>query len=72
MASSITTPTINTNANMVMLFSVKCMAYMAPKVAMMDAGIATPEITVARQSRMKMNTTSEARMLPKIKCICTS
>ena len=72
MASSITTPTISTNASMVMLFIVKPSQYIAPKVEMIDAGIATPAITVARQSRMNSSTTSEARMLPRIRCIWTS
>ena len=52
MASSMTTPTISTSASIVMLFSVKFSQYIAPKVAMIDAGIATAAMTVARQLRM--------------------
>ena len=72
MASSITTPTISTSASMVMLFSVKFSQYIAPKVAMIEAGIATAAIIVARQLRMNSSTTSDARIAPRIRCSCTS
>ncbi len=68
MASSITTPTISTRASMVTLLSVKSRAFIIPKVAMTEVGIATAAITVERQLRMKANTTSEAKMLPRIRC----
>ena len=72
MASSITTPTISTRASIVMLFKVKLNRRIAPKVEMMEAGIATAAITVARQLRMKSSTTNEANIEPRIRCICTS
>ncbi len=68
MASSITTPTIRTRASMVTLFRVKSSAFIMPKVATTEQGMATAAITVERQLRMKANTTSEAKMLPRIRC----
>ena len=67
MASSITTPTMSTRASMVTLLRVKSRAFIMPNVAMTEAGMATAAITVERQLRMKANTTSEARMLPRIR-----
>ena len=67
MASSITTPTISTRASMVTLLRVKLSAFIMPKVAITEVGIATAAITVERQLRMKANTTSEAKMLPRIR-----
>ena len=43
-----------------------------PNVEMIDAGMATAAMTVARQLRMNSSTTSDARMLPRIRCSCTS
>ena len=68
MASSITMPTINTSASIVTLLRVKPSAFIMPKVAMTEVGIATAAIIVARQLRMNSNTTREARMLPRIRC----
>ncbi len=68
MASSITTPTISTRASMVTLFRVKLSAFIMPKVAIVEAGMATAAITVERQLRMKASTTSEARIEPRIRC----
>src|SRR6478672_13822357 len=53
MASSITTPTINTSANIVTLLSVKFSARIMPKVEIKEHGIATAAINVERQERMK-------------------
>ncbi len=66
-ASSMTMPTISTSASMVTLFSVKSSAAIMPKVAITDVGMATAAMTVARQLRMKANTTRQARMLPRIR-----
>src|SRR5690606_15691438 len=68
MASSITTPTISVSASMVMLLSVKLSQYIAPNAAMIDAGIATAAMIVARQLRINSSTTNEARIEPRIKC----
>ncbi len=67
-ASSITMPTISTSASIVTLLSVKSSAAIMPNVETTEAGIATPAITVARQSRMKKNTTRHARTLPSTRC----
>ena len=66
-ASSITMPTINTNASIVTLFNVKCSAHITPNAEINDDGIATAAMTMARQLRMNKNTTRLARMLPTIK-----
>ena len=63
-ASSMTMPTMRTSASIVTLFSVKPSAAIMPNVEMTDAGIATPAMTVARQSRMNTNTTRQASRLP--------
>src|SRR6476659_2442359 len=52
-ASSITTPTISTNASMVTPFSVKFMARIIAKVEITEQGIATAAIKVERHDRMK-------------------
>ena len=67
-----TMPTMRTSANMVTLFNVKCSAHIAPKAAVKDDGIATAAMNMARQLRMKRNTTRLARMLPTIKWILIS
>ena len=58
-ASSITMPTASVNASSVMLFSVKSIARISVKVAMIEAGIASAEISTARTFRMKNITTSD-------------
>ena len=65
MASSMTMPTMSTSASMVTLLSVKPSAFITPKVAITEVGMATAAITVARQLRMKAITTRQARMLPR-------
>ena len=67
-----TIPTMSTSANMVTLFSVKCSAHIAPNAAVKDEGIATDAMTMARQLRIKRNTTRLARMLPTIKWMLIS
>src|SRR5215216_745277 len=56
-ASSITTPTINTNASIVTLLSVKLSARIIPNVEITEHGIATAAISVERHERMNNNTT---------------
>ncbi len=68
MASSITIPTIRTKASMVTEFNVKFSAHIMPNVAINEVGIATAAMMVERQLRMNNKTTSDARMLPIIKC----
>jgi hypothetical protein len=67
-ASSMTTPTISTSASMVTPLSVKSSSHMKPKVATVDAGIATLAISVERQLRMNASTTSDARIAPSTRC----
>ena len=67
MASSMTTPTISTRASMVTLLSVKLSAFIMPKVETTEAGMATAAMRVERQLFMKARTTSEARMLPRMR-----
>ena len=68
MASSMTTPTINTKASMVTLFKVNPKARMKAKVAMIEAGIATEAISVERHDRMNRSTVKQARRLPVTRC----
>ena len=72
MASSMTMPTISTSASIVTVLSVKSSAAIRPKVEMTESGMATAAMTVARQLRMKANTTRQARMLPRIRCTLIS
>ena len=71
-ASSMTMPTMSTSASMVTLFRVKSSAFITPKVAMTDVGIATAAMTMARQFRMNASTTRQARMLPSTRCLLIS
>jgi hypothetical protein len=66
-ASSITTPTIKTNASIVTLFSVKSSAFIIPNVEITEAGIAIPAIKVDRHERINASTTRQASMLPRIR-----
>ena len=68
MASSITTPTISTSANIVTPLSVKFITRIIPNVEMTEHGIATAAMNVDRHERMKSSTTRLARMLPRIRC----
>ena len=64
MASSITTPTMSTNASIVTLFKVKSKAFIKANVAIMDAGIATEAISVERHDRIKSRTVKQAKIEP--------
>ena len=57
---------------MVTLLSVKSSAAIMPNVAMTDEGMATAAIRVDRQLRMNANTTRQARMLPRTRCLSIS
>ena len=72
MALSMTMPTISTSASIVTLLSVKSSAAIIPNVATTDEGMATAAMIVERQSRMNANTTSEARMPPRIRWMLIS
>ena len=64
-----TTPTISTSASMVTPLSVKSSSHMKPKVAIVEAGIATLAISVERQLPMNASaTTSDARIAPSTRC----
>ena len=67
MASSMTMPTMSTSASIVTLLSVKLSAFIIPKDAITEVGMATAAMTIARQLRMKTSTTRQARMLPKMR-----
>ena len=67
-ASSMTMPTASVSASSVMLLSVKSMARISVKVAMIEAGIASDEMITARRLRMKNSTTSDASRLPQSRC----
>ena len=71
-ASSMKNPTISTRASIVTLLSVKSSAFITPKVAMTEAGMATPAMTVDRQLRMNPITTRQARMLPSTRWVLIS
>ena len=51
-----------------MLLSVKFITRISVNVAIIDAGIASAEISTARMLRMKNTTISEARRLPQNRC----
>ena len=53
MASSMTMPTASVSASSVMLFSVKSIARISVKVAMIEAEMASAKINTARTLRMK-------------------
>ena len=72
MASSMTTPTMSTSANIVTLFSVKSMVRIMANVATSDVGMATAAINVERHDRMKNSTTVLAKMLPTMRCFWIS
>jgi hypothetical protein len=63
-ASSITTPTINTSASIVTLLSVKSIAFITAKAPMIDVGMAMAAMIVDRHDRMKSSTMTLAMMLP--------
>ena len=67
-ASSMTMPTASVMPSSVMLFSVKSMARISVKVAMIDAGMARAEMMTARMFRMKNITTIAANRLPQTRC----
>ena len=66
-ASSMTMPVASESASIVMLFSVKPSGRMNVNVPMIEIGIASPAMIVTRQLRMNRNTTTAARMPPKIR-----
>ncbi len=63
-ASSITTPTIKTRANIVTPLSVKFIARIIANVEITEQGIAIAAIKVDRHERINSSTTRLARMLP--------
>jgi hypothetical protein len=67
MASSMTIPVASESASMVMLLSENSNARMTANVPMIEIGMASAEMTVARQLRMKNSTTSAASSPPKIR-----
>ena len=63
-ASSTSTPATRLRPSRVMLLSVKPIMSMNQKVGMADSGMASEEMTVARQSRRNRNTTNTASTAP--------
>ncbi len=68
MASSMTMPTASVMPSSVMLFSVNPIRSISVNVEMIDAGMASAEISTARRLRMKNITTTAANRLPKMRC----
>jgi len=66
MASSTSTPATRLSASSERKLSVKPIRSMNQKVGIADSGIASAEITVARQSRRNRNTTMTASTAPSI------
>ncbi len=67
-ASSMTMPTASVIPRRVMLFSVNPMMRISVNDAMIEAGMATAEMSTARRFRMKNITTIVAKSAPKIRC----
>ena len=67
-ASSMTMPTASVMPSSVMLFSVNPMMFISVNDEMIDAGIASAEMSTARMFRMKTITTIVANSAPKIRC----
>ena len=70
-ASSMTMPTASVSASIVIVFSVKPMYQIRPKVAMIDVGIAIAAMIVERKLPRNSSTTSAARIEPTIRCSST-
>src|SRR4029077_14589032 len=70
--SSTTKPVAMVSAISERLFRLNPHRYMTPKVAISDTGTATLGISVARQLRRKMNTTSTTRQTATISVRSTS
>ncbi len=70
-ASSMTMPTDNVSASIVMTLSVKPMYQTRPNVAMIDVGMAIAEMMVERRLPRNSSTTSAARIDPTIRCSST-
>ena len=66
MASSTSTPATKDNPSRVISLSVKSIHCMKANVGMADKGIASAEMTVARQLRRKNQTTTTASIEPSI------
>ncbi len=64
MASSTRMPVTSVMASRLTRLSEKPIMCMTQKAGMIDSGMATAEIRVARQSRRKMNTTTIASAAP--------
>ena len=67
MASSITMPTINVSASIVIEFRSRPIMPIMPNVEIIDVGIAMAEISVVRMLARKKKMMTEARMLPSIR-----
>ena len=70
-ASSMTMPTESVSASIVIMFSVKPMYQMRPKVAMIEVGIAMAAMRVDRRLPRNSSTTSAARTDPTMRCSST-
>ena len=68
-ASSMTMPTDSVSASMVIMFSVKPMYQISPKVAMIEVGIAMAAMIVERRFARNSSTTSAARIEPTIEVL---
>ncbi len=68
-ASSTSTPATSESPNSVIWFKVKPAACMKAKVGIADSGIASAEISVARQLRRKIQTTTTASTEPSVSAL---
>ena len=71
-ASSMTIPTAKARATRLIEFNVTLATHMTPKLAIMEVGMASAEIKVARPFPKKNSTIKAAKMEPKTKCSFTA
>ena len=72
MASSMTMPTDSVSASSVSQFREKPITFIKVKVVMIEQGMATAAMSVARRLPMKRKTTMLASRAPTMRCFCTS
>ena len=72
MASSMTMPTASASATRLIELSVTSAAHITPKLAMIEVGMDSAEMSVARPLPRKNSTTSAAKIEPRTKCSFTA
>ena len=71
-ASSMTMPTASARATRLMILSVRPCAHMTPNAAMIEVGMASAEMSVARELPRKTRTTMAANIAPSTRCSFTA